>query len=252
MTKKFIKFMVTMIFCMSILSACGVGGSEKQRTAQDSVLSNTKASAASMAEETSSYSEILSYKTEDYAAISIANFNRAILPKDGDLSELLEGFANVIADITEEDENYEFIKVSYGSSLHELYCEQTGDMVSISDFVRKTARPLQPLNKEEEERFITEPAYSFMFSAFYSLQYNILSPETLTVGERDQILKDFRSKLGAYVNKLNEEKLMSRDIKETIAKKAGTIAKKLSTEKIELTCTIDSIEVHNEGKDSQY
>ncbi len=251
--KNFIKLISTAIFCMCILSACGVGGSKKQKVVQDNLLTNTKVSAISMKEEfSSSYRKILSYKTDDYSKLSIASFNHTILPEDGDLSGLLADYSNVIASITEDDDNYEFIKVSFGSSLNELYCEQVGDVVSTLDYVRKVARPIEPLNEEEKEKFITDPAYSFMFSTFYSLQYDILSQESLTVGKRDQALEDFHSEFESYVDKLSEEELMASDIKEKITNNARKIAERFSTEKIKLTCTIDSIEVHNAGEDSQY
>lgn len=252
MKKNFIKVIATMIISVCILSACEVGGNEKQTVKKGKVHANAKFSEVSTVDENSPYNNILSYKTDDYSTVSISSFYHSILPKDENLSQLLADYTNVIDSITEDDENYEFIKYSFGASLNELYCNQMGEIVSISDSVRKAADPLKPLNTKEEKEFSEDPAYGFMFTAFYSLQYNILQPENLTVGERDQALREFHSILETYVNDLNKKELMLSDTKKTIEEKAKEIAEKLSTEKIELICTIERIEVHNEGEDTQY
>lgn len=60
----------------------------------------------------------------NYEQQSVADFNQSLAPDNGDISGLLDAQAEVLASISPDDENYEFITMTLAASLDELYCEQ--------------------------------------------------------------------------------------------------------------------------------
>ena len=51
----------------------------------------------------------------------------------------------MLASISPDDENYEFITMTLAASLDELYCEQMNDSVGISAYLKREERPLDKL-----------------------------------------------------------------------------------------------------------
>ena len=114
--------------------------------------------------------------------------------------------------ILSNDENYDFIRLTLTTSLDELYCEQMGEETAFFSYVKKTERPIKPLNKEEQQIFAKEPAYGFIFTEFYTIPYAITDPEALTVEQRDATLQIFCTELQSYIDGLSETELMNSNI----------------------------------------
>lgn len=89
------------------------------------------------------------FKTANYEQQSVADFNQSLAPDNGDISGLLDAQAEVLASISPDDENYEFITMTLAASLDELYCEQMNDSVGLSAYLKREERPLEKLPGEE-------------------------------------------------------------------------------------------------------
>ena len=76
-------------------------------------------------------------KQQDYEQQSVADFNQSLAPDNGDISGLLDAQAEVLASISPDDENYEFITMTLAASLDELYCEQMNDSVGLSAYLKR-------------------------------------------------------------------------------------------------------------------
>lgn len=192
------------------------------------------------------YAELTAYKTEGYSEKSVAEFNRSLLPKDNNMAELLEKYADVRAGILPGDKNYEFIILTLNASLNELYCEQMNDEVCISGCVKKQTHLTRPLPGEESIP-ADEQIYEVVLNAFYALRYTIVRPDELTVADRDNTLQYFHTELQNYVEELSEDEMESGNIEMMLTDKANELADNLSGDNIGLFCEIDRIEIHNDG-----
>ncbi|HIU77420.1 MAG TPA: hypothetical protein IAC62_16140 [Candidatus Pelethocola excrementipullorum] len=201
----------------------------------------------SSVDNSSAYKKLTAFKTNNYAAKTVGEFNNALSEKD-DLSELFEAYSEVMETLSEDDDNYEFISVTLNASLDELYAEQVGDEISFSDYVERKEHPIVPLQimKQESEY---EMAYTFIFSALYSVHYRIVNPDIFTVVERDNALLAFHTEFQNYIEGLSETELMGGNIREVITNRADEISNSLSSEELKLTCEISNIEVHDSGND---
>ena len=79
------------------------------------------------------------------------------------------------------------------------------------------------------------------------MHYAFSDPTKITVAERDNALQNFKTEFQSFVDGLSEDDLTSQNIKTTLNEKADELASKFSTAEIELSCEIESIEVHNAG-----
>lgn len=193
-----------------------------------------------------SYKKLIAFKVTDYDKMSVDDFNKSLTPDKEDISGLLDAQAEVLANISPDDENYEFVTITLAASLEELYCEQMNDKVGFSDYLERKERPQETLPGEETIA-AAETTYQFVFHSLYHLHYTISDPTSLTVAERDNILKEFRTAYQNYADNLSEEELSSSNIKTVLTEKGIELANKLSTTELRLSCEVENIEIHNMG-----
>lgn len=138
------------VLCLSLLTGCNAKDSS---TPPDSQQTNPPAQAtvasANISDTSEAYEKLVALKTEDYKQQSVADFNQSLAPNNGDISGLLDAQAEVLASISPDDENYEFITMTLAASLDELYCEQMNDSVGLSAYLKREERPLEKLPGEE-------------------------------------------------------------------------------------------------------
>lgn len=187
------------------------------------------------------YEKVLTYKTEDYAQQSVADFNRAL---DSAYPEFSESYEIVLTALSPDDENYDFIMLTLSAAINELYYEnvEKSPIFYMDSYVKKEARPVQPLPGEEwilEE----EPIYNFGFYGQYYICYTVPDRSALTVAERDYVIKTIRAEMQKYVDGLSETELMDSEIRARLAKKADKLAKNVSSDRIKVSCEIEDIEI---------
>lgn len=240
--KKSIITSLAVVLCVSLLSGCNAKDSS---TPPNSQQTNTPAQTTGSNSGTSdAYEKLVVFKTEDYEQQSVADFNQSLAPDNGDISGLLDAQAEVLASISPDDENYEFITVTLAASLDELYCEQMNDSVGRSAYLKREERPLENLPGEES---VAETTYQFVFYALYRLNYTFSDPTQITIAERDNALQKFKTEFQNYVDNLSEADMTSSNIKTILSEKAVELENSLSTAKMKLSCEVESVEVHDAG-----
>ena len=224
----------------------------RSSTPPDSQQTNPPAQAtvasANISDTSEAYEKLVALKTEDYKQQSVADFNQSLAPNNGDISGLLDAQADVLASISPDDKNYEFITVTLAASLDELYCEQMNDSVGLSAYLKKEEQPLEKLPGEESVAG-AEITYQFVFNALYRLNYTFSDPTQITVAERDSALQKFKTEFQNYVDNLSEADLASSNIKTVLSEKADELENSLSTVKMKLSCEVENVEVHNAGEE---
>lgn len=162
--------------------------------------------------------------------------------------EWLRNLVRMLASISPDDENYEFITMTLAASLDELYCEQMNDSVGLSAYLKREERPLEKLPGEESVAG-AEITYQFVFNALYRLSYTFSDPTQITVADRDNALQKFKTEFQNYVDNLSEADLTSSNIKTVLSEKADELENSLSTAKMKLSCEVENVEVHNAGEE---
>lgn len=242
--KKSIITSLAVVLCVSLLSGCNAKDSS---TPPNSQRTNTPTQTTGSSSGTSdAYEKLVVFKTEDYEQQSAADFNQSLALDNGDISGLLDAQAEVLASISPDDENYEFITVTLAASLDELYCEQMNDSVGHSAYLKREERPLENLPSEESVAE-TETTYQFVFYALYRLNYIFSDPTKITIAERDNALQKFKTEFQNYVDNLSEADMTSSNIKTILSEKAVELENSLSTSKMKLSCEVESVEVHDAG-----
>ena len=234
----------TTLLCLGLLAGYNTTANQTLNTSSATQIPTTTGSDASPISD--SYKKLIAFRVTDYDKMSVDDFNKSLSPDTEDISGLLDAQAEVLANISPDDENYEFIAITLMASLEELYCEQMNDNVGFSDYLERKERP-QEILPGEETIAAAETTYQFVFHALYHLHYTISDPTSLTVAERDNILKEFRTAYQNYADNLSEEELSSSNIKTVLTEKGIELAKKLSTTELRLSCEVENIEVHNMG-----
>ena len=244
--KKSIIIPLAAVLCLSLLAGCSAKDSS---TPPNSKQANTSAQATVTSSDTSdAYEKLVAFKTANYEQQSVADFNQSLAPDNGDISGLLDAQAEVLASISPDDENYEFITMTLAASLDELYCEQMNDSVGLSAYLKREERPLEKLPGEESVAG-AEITYQFVFNALYRLNYTFSDPTQITVAERDSALQKFKTEFQNYVDNLSEADLASSNIKTVLSEKADDLENSLSTAKMKLSCEVENVEVHNAGEE---
>lgn len=244
--KKSIIIPLAAVLCLSLLAGCNAKDSS---TPPNSKQTDTSAQATVTSSDTSdAYEKLVAFKTANYEQQSVADFNQSLAPDNGDISGLLDAQAEVLASISPDDENYEFITMTLAASLDELYCEQMNDSVGLSAYLKREERPLEKLPGEESVAG-AEITYQFVFNALYRLSYTFSDPTQITVADRDNALQKFKTEFQNYVDNLSEADLTSSNIKTVLSEKADELENSLSTAKMKLSCEVESVEVHNAGEE---
>ena len=224
--KKGLLIGITTLLYFSTLTSCAGTQGDKQNTELGSTLDESALS---------SYTKLVSFKTDDYAQQSIKDFNASLFPE---YAELLEADAAVaMSGLSSEDENYDFITVTLHASLSELYAEQMDEKAFFSGHADK-GHLSEPLNRAEEAIFEANgPIYDFWFSAEYYLEYEILTPDTLTIAERDNAFHTFENEMQAYVDGLSEEEL-DQTITQNLTDRAAVILQEIAPDGMTISCEI--------------
>ena len=243
MKKRSIITPLAVVLCLSLVIGCNAKDSSASANSPQTTPVQTMVSSSGT---TDAYEKLIAFKTEDYEQQSVADFNQSLAPDNGDISGLLDAQAEVLASISPDDENYEFIMVTLAASLDELYCEQMNDSTGLSAYLKREERPLEKLPGEESVagEGIT---YQFVFYALYRLNYTFPDPAQITVAERDNALQKFKTEFQNYVDSLSEADLTSTNIKVALSEKANELENSLSTDEMKFSCEVESVEVHNAG-----
>lgn len=196
-------------------------------------------------QDTDAYTKLMEYKADDYTQLSIAQFDNML---EEDYPAFSDAFSAVLANILPDDKNYDFIMTTLSASVSEIYYKhvEKNDVTSVSGTAKKHARPLEPLPGEELLFETQDPIYHFNFYGNYWIQYTVPDPSALTVGERDEALRTIHKGMQDYVENLSESELTGDSIKELLAEKAAKLAESVSSDRIRVTCILDSIEVDND------
>lgn len=185
------------------------------------------------------YRLLMTCRPEDPAHTTMAGFYASLTPDPDSLNRLLDAYARL--DVSPEDEAYEFLTVTLNASLMELYCEAFDEEPFFRFTLSRQERPY-PYRDSEGETI-----YQFLLYVDTYLNYRILSPETLTIAERDMALLTFRQELTAYVDSLSQEAITDKDFRELLEKKGSALAAALSTDELQLSCEIGLIDLFAEG-----
>lgn len=180
------------------------------------------------------YEKLLSYKTDGYLSLSVAEFNALIAPTRDAFGEALEAYAEVT--ISKEDENNDFFDVTLRASLSELYGEVFEEDAYFSVVLSRTERPyVSPI-----DGYVF---YEFLFYANVDIEYRVTSPETLTVAERDRVLRSCREEMQSYVDGLSEEQILYGNIRAALTRKAAELERRYSGSGMELSIGIGLIDM---------
>ena len=147
---------------------------------------------------------------------------------------MLEAQADVR--VSPEDENYGFINDTIRFSLTELYCDVFEEEVGFYGWVTKNARP-------SGELLDGQMVYNFSCYVGFILNYDIHSPEKLTVEKRDAALLAFQAELQGYLDGLDEKEITEGNFRKMLEDKASEIVDGLSSSEMELSCEICQIEI---------
>lgn len=193
----------------------------------------------SNSEPSASYEKLTAYKTENYPQQSVADFNAALASTPDELTELLAAQADVINEISPDDENYDFFTTTLQFSTTELYCKDMEEEVTFSAGISKQTLPSEWLDEEGEIW------YEFNCFADLYVAYSINSPERVTVAERDNTLLTFEEEMQNYLNSLSEAEIIDGNIKTKLTDKAAELLTSLSTENMKLLSCEISIEIND-------
>ncbi len=210
------------------------------------VLSTNGASSPAVSPNASAaYEKLIAYKTEDYGQQSVADFNAALASTPDELTVFLAAVADVSGTISHDDENYDFFTTTMSFSSHELYCEHMGEEFTFFIALSKQSRLCDYLDEDGE------PVYAFNCFVDLNVVYSINSPKLITVAERDKTLLTFKEEMQNYLNSLSETEIKDGNIREALTNKAAELAKRLSTEYMQLSsCEIYLIEIFGAGEDA--
>lgn len=258
--KKYLSIILAVLLVTSALTGCaGKNNPPKQDNAlnttstdPDTTPVSESSNSPSVSNTSAAYEKLIAYKTDNYSQQSVADFNNLLLD-NGNFLELLEAHSDVMAAISSNDDNYDFIMLTLNASLNEIYHEQVekNTVFSISGYLEKKEQPMNTEALPDETSFSAEEqSYNFLFYALYSINYTLPDPTAITVAERDGILKAFRTEMQQYVDGLSINELVDSNIKTLLSDKAAEIANSLSSENIGLSYEISSIEIHNAGTEA--
>lgn len=238
--KKGIFSILAILLCLGMLAGCAEQSNAEAPNTSTSVTDYCEDPTTGDSSEenptvntSDAYAKLVAYKTEGYSQQSVSEFNSSLL---SELGELLEAIAEV--NVSPDDENYDFIIVTLQASLSELYAEQMNEDAFFFGYV-KNGRLSTPLNGTEEAIFEASGSiYDFLFIATYYLEYEIISPDTVTIAERDHVLSSLGEELQAYVDSLGESELSGTTIEKDLTDRALTILQDIVPEGMTVSCEI--------------
>lgn len=242
MTKKS-KVITTSAICLTLLMGCSANA--------DTLLSSTSTNESSIEKDisnfssapyTRAYNTLLSYKQKDYQKETVSTFNHSLISDDNDLSSILEDYALVTESLSYEDDNYDFITITLCASINELYSEQLNDNVTFFIPLKRAGNLIEPLNDMEEKALASETLYDFFFSADCVATYKFID-SSITVEERDNVLKTLQTELQSYVDQLEISDFTDNNIQELLLTKANEIVDKMDIQIMQLSVDINNVSV---------
>lgn len=241
-----------LLLCSAILAGCSSKAkntevpksiTESNQLSQASTTSN-KTNKNSTGYTKDEYDLIISLKSNDYANLSVEDFNTHIRQKMYDPAEsqkYLESYSNVFENISEEDENYTFVRRTLELTNGEIYSEQ---------FENQPYYIYIKLSKTRESKIDEIDGgmrYSFSFLAPCNIYYTISDLSKITVGERDKLFLEYENKLRYVIDNLSEEELLSKDIKDSLKSKFDTISDEMSNDLMTFKYELTEIDTYYES-----
>lgn len=226
------KNLLTIVAATVLLTCCltGCGASATAGTSQESVTANTPDT--SRIDER--YASVLALKTANYQEQSVKDFNATVEAAIGKDESFLSLYSEALDAITPEDENYAFIHQTLQHSIKEFIMPELAEPVTFS---RSTI-------KEDMSK-------NFVFTAIYSIEYEILDPSGLTISERDQSLEGIQQEIHDLIFAMSNEVLQAGNIRETLKASLDKLAQTSSTQFIAFkNVEIQIIEVHSGSQES--
>lgn len=245
MRKKFQIITISTI-CLALLISCSANASTTLSTPADKISIDKEVFNSSSTSYTHAYNRLLSYKQPDYQKETISAFNHSLMPDDNDLSSLLEDYALVKESLSYEDDNYDFIMITLCASIDELYSEQLNDDVTFFIPLKRTGNPIKPRNDMEEKALASETIYDFFFSADCVVTYK-LTDYSITIEERDNVLKTLQTELQSYIDQLETSDFIDNNIHESLLNKANEIVDEMNIQKMELTLELNNVSVASDN-----
>ena len=240
--KKNVTLALVIFIFLSALAGCAQQNNMQKPEASDNSLpvptvvsaKSTGTDNPSDASASDAYALLITHMMENYGKRSVIDFNTALAPNRDALSEMLAAYADV--DVPADDENYHFFENTLRFSLGELYCESMGETCCFTGFVSKETGPYD----ESDDGIIF---YSFTCYIYFAVDYEILSPESLTIAERDATLLTFQAELQSYMDSLSEDEITDGDIRTAFTDEAAALAAQMSNDNIRLTDEISFIDL---------
>ncbi|MBD5544564.1 MAG: hypothetical protein HDR01_10085 [Lachnospiraceae bacterium] len=254
--KKCLPIIFAALITVSVLTGCeGRNSSSEQNNAavqssepaiiQNALSKNGASSPTVSPNASAAYEKLMAYKTEDYGQQSVDDFNAALASTPDELTEFLAAEADVINTISPDDENYDFFTTTMSFSADELYCEHMGEEFSFPINLSKQSRLCDYLDEDGEA------VYEFNCFVELNVAYSINAPKLVSVAERDKAFLTFKEEMQNYLNGLSEAEITDGNIREALTDKATELAKRLSTENMQLSsCEIYLIEINVAGEET--
>ena len=143
-------------------------------------------------------------------------------------------------------DNYDFIMITLCASIDELYSEQLNDDVTFFIPLKRTGNPIKPRNDMEEKALASETIYDFFFSADCVVTYK-LTDYSITIEERDNVLKTLQTELQSYIDQLETSDFIDNNIHESLLNKANEIVDEMNIQKMELTLELNNVSVASDN-----
>lgn len=176
---------------------------------------------------TTYYDQLLACKAEGYEDMTLTEFNTTLLAVDPNASELMRIRALAMEEYVSSDSpDHDFFAVTLAASVKELYDAQNDENTVLTDT-------------------LTTVKLHYVIRVEYAIDYIINDPETLSVGKRDQVLRQVQSGLQEYIDAMEEDTIHQDDNRTTyrsVSQGAAQLSERLSTSQIQLTCTIKNVE----------
>ena len=190
------------------------------------------------------YEKLIAYRTEGYEKQSVADFNTTLASTPDELTEFLAAVADVSANISCDDENYDFLDTTIRFSSQELYCGHMGEEFTLFVSMSKQNRLRDYLDEDGE------PVYEFNCFVESVVAYSIDNPELITVAERDKALLTFKEEMQNYLNGLSEAEITGGNLRKMLTDKSAELANSLSTENMRLSpCEIYMLAINGEEEE---
>lgn len=219
--KKYLSIILAILLVMSALTGCA---GKNNPTKQDNALNTTatdpetapvseSSNSPSVSNTSAAYEKLIAYKTDNYSQQSVADFNNLLLDNN-DFLELLEAHSDVMAAISPNDDNYDFIMLTLNASLNEIYYEQVekNTVFSLSGYLEKKEQPMREvLERANFELLVlvgdTYQIESIEFGNWFDAVRFFL-PQTAVC----ELTTPYRSESGALLNVWNDVRKMNGDI----------------------------------------